>query len=62
MNQLKKMAEFLGVSASEDFLDQVIQKCSFSHMRATKGAQESFKEGQTSPIMYRKGDLNKAST
>ncbi|CAG5133377.1 unnamed protein product [Candidula unifasciata] len=53
---LKKLANFLGVEVDETFLIQVVKKCSFEVMGATKGAQEVFDES-SSPIMYRKGKV-----
>ncbi|XP_005101232.1 sulfotransferase family cytosolic 1B member 1 [Aplysia californica] len=56
LGQLRKMAQFLGTRHDDEFLQQVIDKCSFDNMRATKGKNEVF-EGSNSPIMYRKGKV-----
>ena len=50
------MAKFLGVTADPTFVDQIVGKSSFDHMRKTKGGNETFEGNEpSSPVMYRKG-------
>ncbi|RUS70346.1 hypothetical protein EGW08_021888 [Elysia chlorotica] len=57
--EVKNLAEFLGVSADEAFISEVVKKTSFDNMKASKGKNETYKEKDKSevPIMYRKGKV-----
>ncbi|KAL3856332.1 hypothetical protein ACJMK2_011101 [Sinanodonta woodiana] len=57
MNQhqeIKRLAQFLEIEASDSLVDEIISKCEISKMRAVRGGAST--GGQ--PLMYRKGAVS----
>ncbi|XP_076451790.1 sulfotransferase 6B1-like isoform X2 [Babylonia areolata] len=54
-NKAKELAKFLGSSADDDIIRDIVDKCSFGSMQERKG--KAWTEAYGEPIMYRKGKV-----
>ncbi|XP_076451786.1 sulfotransferase 6B1-like isoform X2 [Babylonia areolata] len=54
-NKAKELAKFLGSSADDDIIRDIVDKCSFGSMQERKGKEWTDVYGE--PVMYRKGKV-----
>ncbi|KAL8594615.1 hypothetical protein ACOMHN_011355 [Nucella lapillus] len=54
-HKAKELAEFLGSSADDDTIRDIVEKCSFGSMQERKGKDWAAVYGE--PVMYRKGKV-----
>ena len=54
-NRAKELARFLGSSANDDTIRDVVSECSFGSMQERKGKEWTAQYGE--PVMYRKGKV-----